>query len=121
MGPLQESRGDLSGLIVSRVYARSVLTPHARQSKARLRGLFCMNSLTGPRRTEGRVCSSLPHIHASVRHCYHCRVMITHTSQSDRGTLSRVYPKHKRKKITLTRQLGFSPKMVRFIWGIIFL
>lgn len=84
--------GDLSGLIVSRVYARSVLTPHARQSKARLRGLFCMNSLTGPRRTEGRVCTSLPHIHASVPRLHHrCRVMITHTSPSDRGTWSRVW------------------------------
>lgn len=29
-------------------FARSVLTPHARQSKARLRGPFWMNSLPGP-------------------------------------------------------------------------
>lgn len=51
LGRLGLSRGDLSRLIVTSVYSHSVVTPHARQSKARLRGMFWMNSLTGPRWT----------------------------------------------------------------------
>lgn len=70
----------MSGLIVSRVYARSVLTPHARQSAARLEGAVLDEFISGPLGGRGRVCSALPHIHGSVH-----RVMITHTSPNDPG------------------------------------
>lgn len=59
----RKAGGDLSGLIVSRVYARSV-----------------DEFISGPLGGRGRVCSALPHIHGSVR-----RVMITHTSPNDPG------------------------------------
>lgn len=59
--PQLEPEGILSGLIVRSAYARSELTPHARQSKARLRGPFWMNSLAGPQRTETCLLSAATH------------------------------------------------------------
>lgn len=107
-GCFRLSRGDLSGLIVRSVYARSALTPHARQSKARLRGPFWMNSLTGPQRMGTCLLSAATH----SRFCRRLRVMITHTSPNDQGRESWVYPKHKRPRFTLCPVSQFRRSLV---------
>lgn len=92
LGRLGLSQGDLSGLIVSCVYAHSVLTPHARQSKARLRGLFWMNSLAGPRRTGTCLLSAATHSRFCPPPQSYDHAHLAKWS----GKQSWVYPKHKR-------------------------